>query len=612
MELLYSIISFISIKDPPNELYDATVFSLSLFLVLLSTQLYQPMISTLEILQNHKTTTFKNPLKNVSNYGCNFFLDKILSETYRQMHDLPSVSQSNPDLLGTSQQYDQYSSSSNPKAKWAHMLTSTFLKWIILRPPAPNNTIAADYSNLIQSIVESQGDKPGPDGLYDSHLIVRSSTLLNIPSDQGALESTNGNSSNQSDSNSTASSMVNTSKRGITRVISVSSKLLLLPFRLVRLAMSTIGLIGNQHSLNHLKSMKVGGLNSNQDAIWLSESPVTDLGSSILLLLTSNYRSNITQKLLSNPFCAELALLKDNRWDRSNGLPSSPNLTSKAPLESISSLPLPSATYSRNGLQNSQNMYEYPSEGLQDSEASYHDLEINFESLFESFGCTLHNEMGALLLYTLLQSSSSFSASVGARSDLDKLVMPLLRTLYISSTLRIEMPISSSQKRPSKETRSTSEQDGSASSDESNQTPYRSSSQLYVVLILLLLFSQDLSFGPDAFRRNIIPSISWYKERKLRDISLGSIVVLSLLRSMTFNLNRMNDSFLISNCCAVLLNLSPHIENLHSYAAMRLASVTVFCCKRYVLLARRRSGANANDEYQSMFGMYKEVSHDCA
>ena len=126
--------------------------------------------------------------------------------------------------------------------------------------------------------------------------------------------------------------------------------------------------------------------------------------------------------------------------------------------------------------------------------------------------------------------------------------------------------------------------------------PFRSQSQLYVMIILLLLFSQDTSFGADAFRRISIQSVPWYKERNLKTISLGSMIVLSMLRSLTFNLNRLQDPFLLSNCCAVLLNLAPSIVELHDYAAMRLSAVTVACIKRYGELASE----NPNDDEEDL------------
>merc|ERR1712012_728694 len=100
--------------------------------------------------------------------------------------------------------------------------------------------------------------------------------------------------------------------------------------------------------------------------------------------------------------------------------------------------------------------------------------------------------------------------------------------------------------------------------------PFRTQSQLYVIILLLLLFSQDVSFGRDAFRRVIVLTVPWYKERSLKRINLGSVIILTILRSLLFTLNRLQDIFLLNNCCAVLENLSTSVADLHEYAAMRL------------------------------------------
>ena len=74
-------------------------------------------------------------------------------------------------------------------------------------------------------------------------------------------------------------------------------------------------------------------------------------------------------------------------------------------------------------------------------------------------------------------------------------------------------------------------------------------------------------------------------------------------------MNRMRDPFLLSNCCAVLLNLSPNIANLHSYASMRLVSMLLATMKRFTVLVMKNGGRVAGEEdVTSLLGMYSEVS----
>jgi len=185
-----------------------------------------------------------------------------------------------------------------------------------------------------------------------------------------------------------------------------------------------------------------------------------------------------------------------------------------------------------------------------------------------------------------------FAASMAVRSDLDTLVVPLLRTLYFASSARFYA--GNAGKIPS---------NGGAVSI--RNLPFRSLSQLYLNLILLLLFSQDSSFGPDAFRRTMLPTVPWYRERQFKDVTLGSLLLLTLLRSITFNLNRLQDAFLLSNCCAILMNISPHIVNLHDYAAMRVAFVTIATLKKYSLIVARNDGNE--EDLNTPMGMYGEV-----
>jgi hypothetical protein len=360
----------------------------------------------------------------------------------------------------------------------------------------------------------------------------------------------------------------------------------------------------------HLQST-VKSRGRTNDVLWLSDSPIADLASVLLLLLVHNYRApprNGGRKqgnhVEFNPFRVELAQLGDERWE-AGALDPIPDEGHDDPFASFPVTNGDNSQYA--SFVNSEESVSLSKPLLRTNGATStmtrpQHLTTNFESLLESFGDTVHTEVGALMLYTILQSSPTFASFIVVRSDLDTVVMPLLRTLYFSSALKHYSPhgISSSK---------NNARDNTALQLKS--CPFRSPSQLYVILILLLLFSQDASFGPDAFRRIIVPSVPWYKERQLVNINLGSVLLLVLLRSITFNLNKLQDAFLLSNCCAVLMNLSHNIVELHDYAAMRLVSVAVSTLKRYSLLWSK-NGNHASDDHDSIttpVGMYGEVSH---
>ena len=503
------------------ELYDATVISLQLLLVLLSPQLYQPMMSTME--RKHTTST-----------SSNYLLDYIMEDARRRR-------------LSKHQHDTEETTTWSPQT-----LLKTCLGWQLHRPTAPPRSIARHSYQLVQSVIAAKGEKPGPDGMYETHVVV------NAEKPHEVISNHEHHPMSPKIDKRTSSNMLLDATKG---VWVLSSSIILLPFRLMRLALGLLRARGGPE-YDQLKKQHIKAASQNRrthDVLWLTNSPIADLSTSLLLILAHNYRAG------NNSFRVELAALNDTRWEELNGLSSHINGDDE------------------NGQDTNPLL---PPQQL---------MSTNFETLFESFGSIVHTEVGALLLYTMYQSSPIFAASMAVRSDLDTLVVPLLRTLYFSSSL----------KQYSSNAASKSNGDTALSP---RNCPFRSPSQLYLNLILLLLFSQDASFGPDAFRRVMVTSVPWYRERNLKEITLGSLLLLTLLRSITFNLNRLQDAFLLSNCCAVLMNLSPHVVQLHDYAAMRLAAVTISSLKNYSLHVARNGGGEDSEDLTTPLGMYGEVS----
>lgn len=503
-----------------SELYDTTVAALELLLVLLSTsQLYQPMMSSMERKQQSVNLNY-------------YILDYIMEDAQRRRQHRHSTETS--------------------QSTWTpQTFLQTCLGWQLHRPAAPIRSIAHHNAQLLESVIAVKGDKVGPDGMYENHVVVMAQTPKpkEAGSDHDASQST-------ALARRSSGSILFDATKG---VLVLSSSLILLPFRLVTLALGLLGRGKKGPEYDQLKKQHLQAKNRRtNDVLWLTQSPIADLSTTLFLLLAHNHRAG------SNPFRSELAALNDNRWDEMRQL----------------------ATDAKSEDENSTMVSL-----LQETKFS-----ANFEALFESLGTIMHTEVGSLLLYTMYQASPSFCTSLSVRSDLDTLVVPLLRTLYFSSSLRHF-------------TGNTVSSPKNHTALSARNCPFRSPSQLYLNLILLLLFSQDTSFGPDVFRRVIVTSVPWYRERNLKEITLGSLLVLTVLRSISFNLNRLQDAFLLSNCCAVLMNLSPHVVQLHEYTAMRLVSVTISSIKKYsTLVARNGDGAQDEEDLTSPLGMYSEVS----
>mmetsp|Transcript_5579 Transcript_5579/g.12706 ORF Transcript_5579/g.12706 Transcript_5579/m.12706 type:complete len:792 (-) Transcript_5579:62-2437(-) len=593
------------------EMYDVIVQIFSLLLVLLSTQLYQPMVSSTELAIEGQPSS-------------HFFLEKWMeystwqstSSRQQQKNKEEHMRQQQAQSLGQ-ESVGEPSRLNNEPLLFLHVC----LHWLVSRPSPPRRSISSHYVELPKSIAQQMTNMAvAPDGMYESHSIVMAriphgenkaasnaapperislkspnpgvgidnSTQQNIAVSLGTDDTTDLSSPGHVSGDVTSwNAPSNLLAHPIRSLLLLSSTFFFLPIRLVRLAFSLFGhsqyraiVSGNisSHSsdgdkiiLQQLQAHceKTTGWNKTNNILWLTDSPIADLGSALMLILSNNCRAHESNgpSAAQNPFRVELASLKDNRWDN--------EIAENQSTAENSLFPSPSTV--------SEQMLA---------------LSVNFESLFEAFGRIAHTEVGALMLYTLLLSSPILAESIAARSDHDTLVMPLLRSLYFSTSMTHNIAPTNDGQLSQLITLSP------------NARPFRSQSQLYVILILLLIFSQDPSFGRDSFRRVSVStqSVKWYKERHIKEASLGSMILLVLLRATTFNLNRLHDEFLLSNCCAVLLNLSPHIIGLQDYVANRLVSVTTSCFKRYTSLVAANGGeAEVEGDLSTLLGMHGET-----
>ncbi|KAJ1402570.1 Dyggve-Melchior-Clausen syndrome protein [Sesbania bispinosa] len=120
-------------------------------------------------------------------------------------------------------------------------------------------------------------------------------------------------------------------------------------------------------------------------------------------------------------------------------------------------------------------------------------IKLPFASLFDTLGISLADEAAVLLLYSLLQGNSAFLEYVLVRTDVDTLLMPILEALY--------------------------------------NAPRKTANQIYMLLIILLILSQDSSFNASIYKL-ILTGVPWYKERLLHQTSLGSLMVIILIRTV--------------------------------------------------------------------------------
>lgn len=190
-------------------------------------------------------------------------------------------------------------------------------------------------------------------------------------------------------------------------------------------------------------------------------------------------------------------------------------------------------------------------------------VRVPFASLYDTLGMCLADEAAVLLLYSLVHGNADFLEYVLVRTDLDTLLMPILEILY--------------------------------------NAPTRTSNQIYMLLIILLILSQDSTFNASVHKL-MLPNVTWYKERRLNHTSLGSLMVVILIRTVKYNLCRLQDVYLHTNCLAALANMAPHVHRLDAYASQRLVSLFYMLSRKYTKLAELQNDKTQIDKVNSMEG----------
>nr|KJB38199.1 hypothetical protein B456_006G242500 [Gossypium raimondii] len=225
------------------------------------------------------------------------------------------------------------------------------------------------------------------------------------------------------------------------------------------------------------------------------------------------------------------------------------------------------------------NPYSKALENARDIEFDRADIEGNaqngpvvrlpFASLFDTLGMCLADETAVLLLYSLVQGNSDFLEYVLVRTDLDTLLMPILETLYSASR--------------------------------------RTSNQIYMLLIILLILSQDSSFNA-SIHKMILPGVPWYKEHLLHQTSLGSLMVIILIRTVQYNLSKLRDVYLHTTCLATLANMAPHVHRLSAYASQRLVSLFYMLSRKYNKLVELRDDKLQTKAISTGDGLVEDMS----
>ncbi|KAJ8704615.1 hypothetical protein PYW07_011803 [Mythimna separata] len=173
------------------------------------------------------------------------------------------------------------------------------------------------------------------------------------------------------------------------------------------------------------------------------------------------------------------------------------------------------------------------------------------KALCATAGC----EHSTLPLYLMLHSCNAYKRHISNVAQIDQLIVPILQVLY--------------------------------------NAPDNNNHHIYMSLIVLLILTED-----DALIKSVhlimLKNLTWYTERAISEISLGGLMVLVILRALQYNMIRVRDKYLHTNCLAAIANMSCEFRNLHPYVAQRLISLFETLTKRRARLCSEIEGGDIN------------------
>nr|CAD7393095.1 unnamed protein product [Timema cristinae] len=175
-------------------------------------------------------------------------------------------------------------------------------------------------------------------------------------------------------------------------------------------------------------------------------------------------------------------------------------------------------------------------------------FKLDFSQLFHTLCCAANSDQTTLLLYLLVHRNHMVKNYILSRSDIELLVVRILKTLY--------------------------------------HAPDSNSHHIYMSLIILLILSEDDLFNK-TIHESMLKGVTWYTERSISEISLGGLLVLVVIRTIQYNMLKMRDKYLHTNCLAALANMSGQFRNLHPYVSQRLVSLFETLSRKHARLAEQ-------------------------
>ena len=195
------------------------------------------------------------------------------------------------------------------------------------------------------------------------------------------------------------------------------------------------------------------------------------------------------------------------------------------------------------------------------TDSSTENMTISISDLFDIFGSRASYETSHLMLYTLLYSNPAILNTALSDRDMERLLLPLLKTLY--------------------------------------HARYVEPRRLYMLIIVLLIFTQNPTFVRTAHTLLVVPNVSWYQEQYMLDIPLGSLMMVIFTRLIFRNITHFQDNFIHLNAFAALSNLARSAENLHIYAAQGLIGLIEMLAKNEAKLVAQMKYLKSTDKEEN-------------
>jgi hypothetical protein len=182
---------------------------------------------------------------------------------------------------------------------------------------------------------------------------------------------------------------------------------------------------------------------------------------------------------------------------------------------------------------------------------------IDYYKLYLSIIYSLNKEHSNLLLYCLLHENVSFRTYICQRTDLDLLIIPLLTILYEQIDI--------------------------------------SKNHVYMIINNLIILTQTNDFTNTCSKIILKDKINFYKDSNLNNLSLYDLIIIILLHTIQFNINKLKEPSIFNNVLAALCNITVTNNNtnsispigifvLHNIAAHRIITVLGQLIKKFINL----------------------------